>query len=159
LSVRQVHEAEAALALERAAARWLAGGREPVQPAPLQADAAGVLDLRPLIAPLFDTAADAVDEAAAGFHAALAAALAAWAAAAARRSGVTTVCLGGGCFANGLLTEGVTRGLQAQGLHVLRPRQHACGDAALALGQAWVAARQLGQASTSPQAESNLTCA
>jgi hydrogenase maturation protein HypF len=159
LSVRQSHEAEAAIALEQAAARWLAGGREPRQPDPVLADAAGVLDLRPLIAPLFDAAADARDEAAAGFHAALAASLAGWAAAAARRRGVVTVCLGGGCFANALLTERVTRLLQAQDLRVLRPRQHACGDAALALGQAWVAARQLGAARTAPTIEDSLTCA
>jgi hydrogenase maturation protein HypF len=163
LSVRQSHEADAAIALEQAAARWLACGREPAQPHPVVADAAGVLDLRPLIAPLFDlpfdTAVEARDEAAAGFHAALAASLAGWAAAAARRRGVTTVCLGGGCFANALLTERVTRHLQTQGLRVLRPWQQACGDAALALGQAWVAARQLGAAMTAPTIEDSLTCA
>ena len=159
LSVRQSHEAEAAIALEQAAMRWLAGGREPRQPDPALADAAGVLDLRPLIAPLFDTATDSHDEAAAGFHAALAASLAGWAAAAAQRCGVATVCLGGGCFANALLTERVTQLLQAQGLRVLRPRQQVCGDAALALGQAWVAARQLGAVRTAPTIEDGLTCA
>jgi hydrogenase maturation protein HypF len=163
LSVRQSHEAEAAIALEQAATRWLAGGREPAQPQPVEASAAGVLDLRPLIAPLFDlpvgAPAPARDEAAAGFHLALALSLAGWAAAAARRCGVATVCLGGGCFANALLTERVTRQLQAQGLRVLRPRQQACGDAALALGQAWVAARQLGAASRSPSIEEKLLCA
>jgi len=158
LSVRQSHEAEAAIALEGAAARWLAGGCEPRQPDPLVADAAGVLDLRALIAPLFDVPADARDEAAAGFHAALARSLAGWAAAAAQRRGVGTVCLGGGCFANALLTEHVTRQLQAQGLRVLRPRQQACGDASLALGQAWVAARQLGAAMAAPVIEERLTC-
>jgi hydrogenase maturation protein HypF len=159
LSVRQSHEAEAAIALEQAAARWLAGGRNPRQPGPVLADPAGVLDLRPLIAALFDAAADSRDEAAAGFHAALAASLAGWAATAARCRGVGTVCLGGGCFANALLTERVTQLLQAQGLRVLRPRQHACGDAALALGQAWVAARQLGAVRTAPTIEDGLTCA
>lgn len=159
LSVRQSHEAEAAIALEQAATRWLACGREPRQPDPVLADAAGVLDLRPLIAPLFDTLADSRDESAAGFHTALAASLAGWAAAAAQRRGVGTVCLGGGCFANALLTERITRLLQAQGLRVLQPRQQACGDAALALGQAWVAARQLGAARTAPTIEDSLTCA
>jgi len=159
LCVRQAHEAEAAIALERAASRWLAGGRDPRQPDPVLADAAGVLDLRPLIAALFNAPAEACDEAAAGFHTALAASLAGWAAAAARRRGVATVCLGGGCFANVLLTERVTQWLQAQGLRVLRPRQQACGDAALALGQAWVASRQLGAAVTAPTLEERLTCA
>lgn len=163
LSVRQSHEAEAAIAFEQAAARWLACGREPAQPPPVVADAAGVLDLRPLIAPLFDLPLDAPaetrDEAAAGFHAALAASLAGWATAAAQRRGVGTVCLGGGCVANALLTERLTRQLQAQGLRVLRPRQQACGDAALALGQAWVAARQLGAAAAAPSSKRSLTCA
>jgi hydrogenase maturation protein HypF len=158
LSVRQSHEAEAATALEQAAARWLAGGREPARADPVLADAAGTLDLRPLIAPLFDVPADAVAEAAAGFHAALAASLAAWAAAAARRLGVACVCLGGGCFANVVLTDRLTRQLQARGLRVLRPQQHACGDAALALGQAWVAAWQLRAAMAPPTLQPSLTC-
>lgn len=159
LSVRQSHEAEAAIALERAATRWLACGAEPRQPDPAVADAAGVLDLRPLLAPLFDAPAEARNEAAAGFHAALAASLAGWAAAAARHRGIGTVCLGGGCFANAVLTERLTRLLQAQGLRVLRPQRQSCGDAALALGQAWVAARQLGTASTAPTLEESPICA
>jgi hydrogenase maturation protein HypF len=49
--------------------------------------------------------------------------------------------------------------LQAQGLRVLRPQRQSCGDAALALGQAWVAARQLGTASTAPTLEESPICA
>jgi hydrogenase maturation protein HypF len=33
--------------------------------------------------------------------------------------------------------------LQKRGLRVLRPQAHSCGDAGLALGQAWAAAQQL----------------
>ncbi len=143
LSVRQTAEADAAIVLERCAARWLASGREPAGVDVAQVDEAGVLDLRPLLARLLDTPAAAVDEAAAWFHAALAAALADWAAAAAERCGARTVCLGGGCFYNAVLTERVTRHLQARGLRVLRPLRHSCGDAGLALGQAWVAAHGL----------------
>jgi hydrogenase maturation protein HypF len=143
LSLTQAHEAEAAIALERSAARGLAAGREPVDLGTAQIDAHGVLDLAPLLDRLFDTPPTAVDEAAAWFHAALASALADWAAAAAHRSDIDTVCLGGGCFFNDVLTERVTRHLQARALRVLRPQRHSCGDAGLALGQAWVAARQL----------------
>jgi hydrogenase maturation protein HypF len=143
LSVRQSHEAEAAVALEERATQWLAAGHEPSSTEPVPAGADGVLDLGPRVATLFDTPADAIDAAAAGFHATLAASLVDWAAAAARRGAVGTVCLGGGCFFNALLSAGVTRGLQARGLRVLRPQRQSCGDASLALGQAWVAAWQL----------------
>lgn len=142
LSVAQAHEAEAAIALERSAARGLAAGREPADLGAAKIDVHGVLDLTPLLGRLFDTPATAIDEAAAWFHAALASALADWAAVAAHRSDIDTVCLGGGCFANAVLTDRVTRHLQGRGLRVLRPQRHACGDAGLALGQAWVAARQ-----------------
>lgn len=142
LSVAQAHEAEAAIALEQSAARALAAGREPADLGAARVDGQGVLDLAPLLGRLFDTPATAVDAAAAWFHAALASALADWAAAAAHRADIDTVCLGGGCFANAVLTDRVTRQLQGRGLRVLRPQRHACGDAGLALGQAWVAARR-----------------
>lgn len=151
LSVRQTEEAEAAIALEAAAARWL--GLHPAQP-PLPAalvdlltdalpDGQRRLDLRGLFAALLDVRADRVDEAAAGFHIALADALAHWATQAARDHGSTTVCLGGGCFFNRVLRERVTERLRSAGLGVHLPGPHGCGDAGLALGQAWAAARQL----------------
>lgn len=145
LSTRQSHEAEAAIALERAAAAWLADH----EPEPL----AGLvdpehlrhLDLRPLLERLFSWPAPQhnAGEAAAWFHVSLAQGLADWAGAAARKTGCRTVCLGGGCFFNAVLRERVTRGLERQGLRVLSPQAHGCGDGALALGQAWVAARGL----------------
>lgn len=151
LSVRQTEEAEAAIALEAAAARWLA--LHPTQP-PLPAslvdlltdalpDGQRRLDLRGLFAALLDLRTDRVDEAAAGFHIALADALAHWATRAARDHGSTTVCLGGGCFFNRVLRERVVERLQGAGLQAHLPGTHGCGDAGLALGQAWAAARQL----------------
>ncbi len=151
LSVRQTEEAEAAIALEAAAARWLA--LHPAQP-PLPGtlvdlltdalpDGQRRLDLRGLFAALLDVRADRVDEAAAGFHLALADALAHWTAQAAREHGATHVCLGGGCFFNRLLRERLTERLHSAGLSVHLPGPHGCGDAGLALGQAWVAAQQL----------------
>ncbi len=132
LSLKQTQEAEAAIALEQAATRWLAAGREPrIDAAAPTVDEQGVLDLRPLLATLFDTPA-ATGEAAAVFHTALAAALADWAAAAAERFDTGTVCLGGGCFFNALLTTRVTQYLERRGLRVLRALRFSCGDAGLA---------------------------
>lgn len=151
LSVRQSHEAEAAIALESAAGRWFgAHGAAPSMCAidlpgdgmvELEVDA--VLDLRPLLACLFDWPRERIDEAAAWFHLALADGLARWAACAAQHARLGTVCLGGGCFANAWLTGRVTWRLQECGLRVLRPRTVPCGDAGLALGQAWAVAQTI----------------
>jgi len=149
LSVRQADEAQAAIALEAAAARWLA---QHPHTAPLPGaviDAQNRLDLRGLMPALFDAAPDGVDAAAAGFHLALADALAEWAVRAAQERCSRDVCLGGGCFFNRILRERVTTRLQAAALRVHRPLDKGCGDAGLALGQAWVAAQQL--AATAPQ--------
>ena len=143
LSVRQSHEAEAAIALETAAKRWCAQHGEPSLDVDAPAACSEQLDLRPLVATLFDTPADAVDAAAARFHFELADALARWALEAARATGVDTVCLGGGCFMNALLTRRVTLRLQRRGLRVLRPQSTSCGDAGLAWGQAWAVAQQI----------------
>jgi hydrogenase maturation protein HypF len=139
LSVRQAEEAEAALALERAATVWL--DTHPAPDRPPQAD----LDLRPLFADLLALPAAAQAQGAARFHIALAQGLVAEARAAATRHGLTHVVLGGGCFFNRLLSQRVTTGLEAAGLQVHRPTALSCGDGGLALGQAWVAAHRRGR--------------
>ncbi|MCF8206267.1 MAG: carbamoyltransferase HypF [Methylotenera sp.] len=141
LSVRQAHEAEAAIALERLAAEHLASAPVALRDGLVDAQALRRLDLRPLLAHLLD--APEPGPAAAWFHVSLAQALADWAAAAARETGARTVCLGGGCFFNAVLTGHVVRRLVSHGLRVLAPRSTNCGDAGLALGQAWVAAHSL----------------
>ncbi|MFO1328903.1 MAG: hypothetical protein U1F56_16205 [Rubrivivax sp.] len=78
---------------------------------------------------------------AARFHLALADGLVQAAVRAAPDSGARSVALGGGCFFNRLLDRTVADGLQRAGLQVLRP-QAGCGDAGLALGQAWATALQ-----------------
>jgi len=148
--VRQADEAEAAIALEQAATRALL--RQPDLPplAGAAIDGQNRLDLRGLVPHLLAAQASGnafqVDAAAAGFHLALADALADWAHRAAGQHGCATVCLGGGCFFNRVLRERVTARLQSAGLAVLRPHVHSCGDAGLALGQAWVAQRLCGAA-------------
>ena len=95
------------------------------------------LDLLPLMARLADC-----DDVVAGanlFHGTLTAALTEWAAQAARRAGVRTVLLGGGCLLNHVLAQGLNRQLAARGLRPLTARQVPPNDGGLSLGQAWVA--------------------
>ncbi|MEX8519361.1 MAG: carbamoyltransferase HypF [Leptothrix sp. (in: b-proteobacteria)] len=140
LSVRQSEEAEAAQALERAATAWLVD--HPDFDAPYDS-----LDLRPLFTELL--ALDPLDptqqgEGAARFHLALAHGLAATTIRIAATHGIQDVVLGGGCFFNRLLSERLTHELQTAGLKVQRPHAVNCGDAGLALGQAWVGALCIG---------------
>ncbi|WP_443699477.1 Kae1-like domain-containing protein [Pseudomonas sp.] len=138
ISVRQQFEAEAAIALERLAAEYLATHAEPAIDGLWQIRADGVLDLLPLLTRLFELADGARSaEGAALFHLTLAAALADWIE---RQSTTLPVLLGGGCFANRLLSARLTQRLTAKGLAVFSAQAVSCGDAGLALGQAWVAA-------------------
>jgi hydrogenase maturation protein HypF len=146
ISVKQAFEAEAAMALEKLAADYLAEHGEPEQQSDYRIDDAGVLDLRPLFARLFAMAdsGDARETArgAALFHTTLATALAEWADAAARRNQLHAVALGGGCFFNRVMSARLRAELERRNLQVFLPQAVSCGDAGLALGQAWVAARQ-----------------
>jgi hydrogenase maturation protein HypF len=62
---------------------------------------------------------------------------------AASERGTRIVALGGGCFFNRILSAALCDGLRAAGLQALRPRTVSCGDAGLALGQAWAAALRI----------------
>jgi hydrogenase maturation protein HypF len=99
----------------------------------------GVLDFSPLLARLADC--DDQVEGAGLFHGTLADALVAWAQDAARRSGIETVVLGGGCLLNVHLARAVPAALEAGGLRVLTARAMPPNDGAISLGQAWVARR------------------
>jgi hydrogenase maturation protein HypF len=133
LSIRQSSEAEAAIALERAAEQWL-------QAHPHFDVEWDTLDLGPLLLQLFEQPAQ---RGAAMFHLALADALARRAIEAAGEHQVDTVVLAGGCLANRILAAQLRGRLQRAGLRVLQPLAAGCGDAGLALGQAWVAAATL----------------
>ncbi|MDE2604343.1 MAG: carbamoyltransferase HypF [Burkholderiales bacterium] len=160
LCTRQAHEAQAAMALEAAAREWLATHAVPVEEelTPVLPD--GQLDLLPLARRLLALAdARRTAEGAALFHVQLADGLARWAAQAARVHGVDTVALGGGCFFNAILRERVVAALRAQGLRVLRPERVNCGDAGLALGQAWVAAHTVAGGDVPAATEEMHACA
>lgn len=157
LCLHQQDEAQAAIALEQAATRALAAWPDlpPLPGAGLHAD--GRIDLRPVLAQLFD-APDA-DKAAAGFHLDLADALSEALIAAARDRGTRTATLGGGCFFNRILRERTVQRLQAAGLRVCQTGDKGCGDAGLAIGQAWVAAQQLQTPRQEPHVEETVPCA
>jgi hydrogenase maturation protein HypF len=102
----------------------------------------GTLDLLPLawrLAGLRDARYGA-----ALFHATLVQALAEWVGDFAAGESLATVALGGGCFANALLSRGLGSALADRGLTVLEARQAPANDGGIALGQAWVAAQEVG---------------
>lgn len=103
----------------------------------------GVLDFLPLMAALFDTGQSDGAELA---HGTFVAGLADWIHGAAREQGLQTVALGGGCFQNRILTEGLIRRLAAAGLTVLTARALPCNDGGISLGQTYVAAQALREA-------------
>jgi hydrogenase maturation protein HypF len=147
LSVRQEFEAQAAIALEQAATRHLQSHTLEVRASDWAVTPDGQIDVRPLLLSML-IATDqhdlaAVDEAAARFHLTLADALCAHAIAQAHLRQVRDVALGGGCFFNRILTQRIVSQLEQAGLNVLQAESLSCGDAGLALGQAWVARRML----------------
>jgi hydrogenase maturation protein HypF len=140
LGVREVNafEGQAAMQLEA-----LAHAYGPVEPdrEGFRIGADNTIDLLPLAARL----ADLPDArfGAALFHATLAEALAEWLFAAASREGLATVALGGGCFVNSILSNGIRCRLEPLGFTVLEARQAPANDGGIALGQAWVAIERM----------------
>ena len=131
-------EAEAAIALEQAAARH---GPCPPMEGGWRIGPGMTLDLRPLLQHLTEAADPG--QSAALFHATLGAALAEWLAMAAHRAGTQTVAAAGGCLFNQLLAADLRQRCHAQGLRLLEARQLPPGDTAIAYGQAAVARWQL----------------
>ncbi|PHQ52984.1 carbamoyltransferase HypF [Streptomyces cinnamoneus] len=142
---RAGHEAQAAVELEACAAPAIARCGRPYAFAsraagdggPLLLDPAPVL--REAVADLRDGAGPAV--VAARFHHAVAAAVLAVCRDARRATGVRTVALSGGVFANALLEDACTDLLRGDGFAVVRHGRVPCGDGGLALGQVLIAAR------------------
>lgn len=134
-------EAEAAIALEAAAASH---GVTDADEGDWRLGPDGQLDLLPVFRVLADEADPA--RGAARFHAALITGLAAWVSHAAKGNFDSrpfgTVVFSGGCFANRILSAGLGERLRDAGIEVLQARRLSPGDAAIALGQAHVAAME-----------------
>jgi hydrogenase maturation protein HypF len=147
LSVQQTEEAQAAIALEQAAKSYLQDHALEVRTSDWAVLPDGQIDLRPLLLSTLinvdQSDPSAVVDAAARFHLTLADALCAYVVAQAQVHKLRDVALGGGCFLNRVITERIVLQLQAVGLNVLQTKNLSCGDAGLALGQAWVAARTM----------------
>ena len=139
LCQRNRHEAEAAIALEAEASE------ESLQPYPYEVaehDGRISMSVLPTIAEITAAAeaGESPNHLSSRFHETIAAMLADAAALACEMSGVDTVGLSGGCFANRMLLRRSVELLEASKLRVLYHRQVPCGDGGIALGQAVAAA-------------------
>ncbi|MDO8313126.1 MAG: carbamoyltransferase HypF [Sideroxyarcus sp.] len=141
-------EAQAAIALEQAATRYIAVHGMP-QPLPdgWRISGSGELDLLPLFSVLANM--QDAEQGAALFHATLIAALAGWVEQAMRHTGITAVACGGGCFFNKLLSVRLRERFDAMECRMLTARTMLPGDTAIALGQAWVAGCNMERSNTS----------
>jgi len=129
-------EGQAAMALEFAADVF----ETRAYPLPVSADTPAVADWEPLIrAVLADLAAgESIGAVSGRFHNALAE----MAVATARAAGCRQIALSGGCFQNAILTKRVRTRLLEEGFLVYTHQKVPPGDGGIALGQAFVAARQ-----------------
>ena len=131
-------EAQAAIALEQAATRYINAHGWPVAlKHGWRITADRQLDLLPLLACLADE--HDVEYGAAIFHATLVAALADWVRQISLQTDITTLACGGGCFFNKLLVAGLRNQFDGPGLKMLTAQTVLPGDTAIALGQVWVA--------------------
>ena len=131
-------EGEAAMALESAAAGRIVS-RYPV---PFSDGATWMADPAEIIAGVLDDVVRGRDRAdiAAAFHGALRDLVVRGCDRVREESGLATVVLSGGVFANALLTHAVRVALDSHRFDVLIPRTVPCNDGGLSLGQAYVAA-------------------
>jgi hydrogenase maturation protein HypF len=135
---RITFEGQAAMELEHLAASVAADGAYPL---PLIEGAAGHLigDTAPLLEALLADLRTGVDRAriARRFHEALIV----FGVALAERAALPTVVLGGGCFQNRLLADGLEAELERVGFTVLVPASVPANDGGISVGQAWLAAQ------------------
>ena len=110
--------------------------------------AQGMLDFTPLLGVLLQPAIDARTGAGL-FHGTVIAGLAEWIGEAALAQGHTRIVLGGGCFMNRILAEGLALALCQRGLEPWLPRAVPANDGGIALGQAAIARAHLMQSSRS----------
>ncbi|RMX15132.1 carbamoyltransferase HypF [Legionella jordanis] len=100
----------------------------------------GVLSLLPMFKELINVdAASGANQ----FHGTLISALMDWLLDAVRVTGIRKIVLGGGCFLNRVLSEGLLNNLRQHHIQVYCPRHLPANDGGLSLGQAWIAAHLL----------------
>jgi len=133
------HEAEAALALEAEAED------RTVRPYPYKVTERGdqvEMSLSPAVAEIVAAvrARESVGRIAARFHESVARMLDEAAVIACEMTGIRTIALSGGCFANRILLTRLVELLEQRHLRVLYHREVPCGDGGIALGQAVAAA-------------------
>jgi hydrogenase maturation protein HypF len=134
------YEGQAAIALE-----WLATGVEPDRAYPVDLLDQGervIVDTRPLVAAVVADVAGGATPGQVGrrFHSAVVELIARVCARLRGRTGLDTVALSGGVFANAILTREATLRLAADGFRVLRHRLVPPNDGGLSLGQLAAAA-------------------
>lgn len=138
LNLVQEFEAQAAILLQQQAESY---GVCNALPEGYIISESGVLDFLPLLSWLVGR--KDVAYAAAVFHATLVAGLSEWVLINAQQQGMRMVALGGGCFHNALLLNGVRQNLTAAGLKVLIGQYLPPNDMAICLGQLWYAQNYL----------------
>jgi hydrogenase maturation protein HypF len=136
---RNDEEAQAAIALESAASKRSV---EPYPYGTTTCNGSFQLSLSPMVRAIVQDlqANRSIGTMAARFHETAARMLSASAVMGSSISGVPTIVVSGGCFANRRLLHRFTELVETRGLTVRAPARVSCGDAGLALGQAAVAA-------------------
>lgn len=104
----------------------------------------GVINFLPLLETLLQFRGDPRSGAEL-FHGTLMEGLADWVKVVADQNGISVVALGGGCFMNKVLTEGLVAALAARGLNAVLPRLVPANDGGLSLGQAYLARHHLSE--------------
>jgi hydrogenase maturation protein HypF len=139
------YEGQAAMELEALAGR--ARGRTLPFARDVEEDGCMVLDPVPLLHALADQRAGgrSLEACAADFHESVVEAATSMAQELCEKHGVSTIALGGGCFQNARLLDGVSRRLSDAGRTVLLPRLLSPNDGAVSYGQAVVTAARLSQ--------------
>jgi len=131
----QSYEGQAAMELEALAGfpQVLPGGYHLEQ---------NVLDFRPLLNALLQPGLEARNGAAL-LHGTIIAGLSEWIGRYANQMGQTEIVLGGGCFMNRILADGLTQALRRRGLRPWLPRAVPANDGGISLGQAALARAHL----------------
>jgi hydrogenase maturation protein HypF len=131
----QSYEGQAAMELEALVERleYVPGGYRLDQ---------NILDFSPLLNAMLQPRLNA-RQGSAMFHGTLIEGLAEWIYQSAQETGHTDVVLGGGCFMNRILAEGLTRALRRRGLKPWLPRILPPNDGGISFGQAAMGRAQL----------------